>query len=49
MNHINVKKAVFAFGATGAILYLGCMIIMVTTGRAGFIKFTNSILHGFDV
>lgn len=49
MNRINVKKLGFAFGATGALLYLGCILVMATVGREGTIKFFNSLLHGLDV
>lgn len=49
MNHINVKKFGLAFGLTGALLYMGCMILMVTVGHGGTVKFFNSLLHGLDV
>lgn len=49
MNTINIKKLGFAFGITGVILYLGCIILMATVGREGAIKFFNSLLHGLDV
>lgn len=49
MNHINVKKLGLAFGLTGALLYLGCIILMLTVGHSGTVKFFNSILHGLDV
>jgi len=48
MNRLNVKKLGFAFGITGALIYLGCMIVMVTAGQEGSIKFFNSLLHGLD-
>jgi hypothetical protein len=46
---INVKKFGLATGLTGALLYLGCMIVMTTVGREGAIKFFNSLMHGLDV
>ncbi|MCJ8163381.1 DUF5676 family membrane protein [Pontibacter sp. E15-1] len=49
MNHIDVKKLGLAFGATGAILYLGCILLMATVGHTGTVKFFNSLLHGLDV
>ncbi len=49
MNHINVKKFGLAFGLTGALLYIGCIILMYSLGHAGTVKFFNSILHGLDV
>ena len=48
MNTINVKKMGLAFGLTGAILYLGCMIVMAFVGREGSVKFFNSLIHGMD-
>jgi hypothetical protein len=48
MNRINVKKFGFATGFTGAIIYLGCMVVMATAGREGSIVFFNSLLHGLD-
>jgi hypothetical protein len=48
MNRFNVKKLGFAFGLTGALIYLGCMIVMKTAGPEGTITFFNSLLHGLD-
>lgn len=48
MYRLNVKKLGFAFGLTGALIYLGCMIVMVTAGQEGTITFFNSLLHGLD-
>lgn len=49
MNRINIKKFGFAVGLTGAIIYLGCMVVMLTAGREGTIDFFNSLLHGLDI
>ena len=49
MTHINVKKFGLAFGLTGAILYIGCIILMLTVGHGGTVNFFNSLLHGLDV
>ena len=50
MNYtINVKKFGLAVGLTVALLYLGCMVVMATTGHASSIQFFNSLLHGIDV
>lgn len=46
---INVRKFGFAVGLTGALLYLGCMIVMTTVGHTGAVTFFNSLLHGLDV
>jgi hypothetical protein len=48
MNKIDIKRFGLAFGLTGAILYLGCVILMATVGHDGSVKFFNSILHGLD-
>ncbi len=49
MNTINIKRFGFAFGITGVILYLGCILLMATVGHEGTVKFFNSLLHGLDV
>ena len=46
---INVKKFGFAVGFTGALLYIGCIIVMATVGYEDTVKFFNSLLHGLDV
>ncbi|NLP58970.1 DUF5676 family membrane protein [Lutibacter sp. B1] len=48
MYRFNIKKLGFAFGLTGALIYLGCMIVMVTAGQEGSIAFFNNLLHGLD-
>ena len=45
----NIKKMGLAFGLTGALLYLGCMLVMASVGHSGTVKFFNSLLHGVDV
>lgn len=49
MKTINTKKLGFATGLTGALLYLGCMLVMITVGHEGTVKFFNNLLHGLDV
>jgi len=49
MNTINIKKFGLACGLTGVLLYLGCIVLMVTVGHTGTITFFNSLLHGLDV
>ena len=49
MKTINIKKLGLATGLTGALLYLGCMVVMFTVGREGSVKFFNNLLHGLDV
>ncbi len=48
MYRLNIKKLGFAFGLTGTLIYLGCMIVMATAGQEGSITFFNSLLHGLD-
>lgn len=48
MEKLNIKRMGMAFGLTGTLLYLGCIIVMATVGREGTIKFFNSLLHGLD-
>ncbi|MBK5193758.1 MAG: hypothetical protein JJE07_11210 [Flavobacteriaceae bacterium] len=48
MQKLNVKKLGLAIGLTGALLYLGCMILMTTVGHDGTVKFFNNLLHGLD-
>ena len=48
MYRLNIKKFGLALGLTGALLYLGCILVMATVGREGTILFFNSLLHGLD-
>ena len=45
---INVKRFGLAFGITGAFLYVGCILLMLTVGREGTVLFFNSLLHGLE-
>lgn len=38
-----------AVGTTGAVLYIGCIILMVSVGREETVFFFNSLLHGLDI
>lgn len=49
MNYLNVKKFGFAVGATGALLYVSCIILMFFVGHNGTVLFFNNLLHGIDV
>ena len=49
MQTINSKKLGLAIGATGVILYLACICLMLIAGQEGTIWFFNSLLHGLDV
>ena len=49
MNRIEVRRFGFAFGTTGGLLYLGCVILLLMGGRDTSVWFANSLLHGLDV
>lgn len=49
MNTINVKKFGLACGLTGVLLYIGCIVLMLTVGHDGTVTFFNSLFHGLDV
>jgi len=49
MHPIHVCKFGLAFGATLALLHLGCVAVMAVVGQEGSILFFNSLLHGLDV
>lgn len=48
MNSINIRKFGLAVGTTGVLLYIGCILVMLTVGREGSIQFFNNLLHGLD-
>ncbi len=48
MRSIHIRKFGLAVGLTWALLYLGCMLVMITVGRDGTVLFFNSLLHGID-
>ncbi len=48
MHRLDVKKFGLAFGLTGALIYLGCTIVMTTVGQQGSVAFFNTLLHGLD-
>ena len=49
MEALSVKRLAFALGAGFALLYLGCVFVMLTVPKDVAIRFFNSILHGVDV
>lgn len=49
MKTLSIKKLGLAVGSTGAIFYLGCMILMLVAGTKGTALLFNSLLHGLDV
>lgn len=48
MNNINIRKFGFATATTALLIYVGCILVMLTVGRAGAIQFFNNLLHGLD-
>jgi uncharacterized protein DUF5676 len=49
MHTINSVKLGLALGATGVVLYIGCMFLMLIAGQGGTTWFFNTIFHGLDV
>ncbi len=47
--HLNPRCMGLAFGATGLVFYLGCMLTMATLPRESAVTVFNSLLHGLDV
>ena len=47
--YLNPKYLGLAFGATGLVFYLGCMLTMATAPHEAAVIFFNSLLHGLDV
>lgn len=49
MATIDIRRLGFAFGATFAILYLGCVLAMAMLSKEAAVFFFNSLMHGVDV
>ena len=49
MNKIDVKRFGFAVGSTVALLYLGCVVVLMVMGHETAVRFGNSLLHGLDI
>lgn len=49
MSRLSIKRFGFALGAVSALLYLGCMFVMLTVPKEGVTRFFNSLMHGVDV
>ena len=49
MNKIDVKRFGFAVGSTVALLYLGCVVVLMVAGHETAVRFGNSLLHGLDI
>ncbi len=48
MEKLSIKRLGLAVGSSGAILYVGCILLMITVSQEGTVKFFNSLLHGLD-
>lgn len=46
---LSPRRLGFAFGATGVLFYLGCMLTICTVPREKAIIFFNGLFHGLDV
>ena len=49
MNTINIKRFGLAVGATFAILYLGCVLLVMLAGKDAVVSLFNSLFHAIDV
>jgi len=49
MATIDIRRFGFAFGATFALLYLGCVLVMAVLSKGEAIFFFNSLMHGVEV
>lgn len=49
MNRIDIKKFGLSWGLTGALIYMGCVLLMMAAGREGVIFLFNSLFHGMDI
>lgn len=49
MNRLNIKRFALAWGLTGALLYAGHVILVLTIGSQTTLKFLYNALYGLDV
>ncbi len=47
--YLNPGYLGYAFGATGVVFYLGCVLTMATVSHEKAVIFFNSLMHGIDV
>lgn len=47
--NIDIKRFGLAWGLTGALLYIGCAVVMMAAGKQGLIFFFDSLFHGIDI
>lgn len=48
MKTLDKTKFAIAAGLTAGIFYLGCVVIMLLTGKEGIITISNALFHGMD-
>jgi len=46
---LSIRRLGFALGGACAILYVGCVFVMLTVPREAVVRFFNSIMHGWNV
>jgi len=46
---LSIPRAGFALGGSLAVLYTGCVFLMMTAPRDAVVRFANSVLHGLDI
>lgn len=49
MNQLSVTRFGFGLGMASALMYLGCVVVMLTVPHEVTIRFFNSLMHGVDV
>ena len=49
MNTINPKKFGLAVGSTFSLLYVACIIVIMSAGKEGVVFIFNTLFHGLDV
>ena len=49
MERIRIKRFGLAFGLTGSLLYIACVLTMSVLDKESTIAFFNRLLHGLDV
>jgi hypothetical protein len=49
MSIINTKRLGLAIGSTFALLYVACIIVVMTVGKNGVVFILNTLFHGIDV
>lgn len=49
MNTLSIRRFGFSLGAACAVMYLGCVLVMLTVPKDAVVRFFNSIMHGWDV